>query len=144
MLLGIGCAYVLARRMTGNKACRGAVGVAFAAAFLLTWVNGAVGIIGSEDNDANLPYFGVLAFGIVGAGLARFRARGMALAMLATAIAQASVAVVALARGLGSSGPAWPRDILFLTAFFTALWLLSARVFRVVDPKSHENSGKQA
>ena len=64
--------------------------------------------------------------------------------MFATAIAQVSVAVIALAGELGSSAPAWPRDVLLLTGFFTALWLLSAWLFRVVGPKSHENSEKQA
>ena len=38
-------------RKTGDAAYRTAVGVALAAAFLLIWVNGAVGIIGSENND---------------------------------------------------------------------------------------------
>ena len=39
--------------MTGNSAYRAAVGVAIAAAFILVWMNLAVGIIGSEDNPAN-------------------------------------------------------------------------------------------
>ena len=40
--------YELAARMTGNTAYRAAVSVAVAAAFLLIWINLAVGIIGAR------------------------------------------------------------------------------------------------
>ena len=88
MLLGVGVIYTLARRSVDNTAYRFAVGVALAAAFLLIWVNGAVGIIGDESNDANMMYFGVLAVGIIGAIIARFRPRGLVRALYATALAQ--------------------------------------------------------
>ena len=90
--------------MTGNSAYRAAVGVALAAAFILVWVNLAVGIIGSEDNPANVMYGGVLAVGIIGAIIARFQPHGMARALVATALAQALVAVIALIAGWGSTG----------------------------------------
>ena len=67
MLLGVGVIYTLVRRKTDNKTYRFAFGVALAAAFILIWVNAAVGIIGDESNDANMMYFGVLAVGIIGA-----------------------------------------------------------------------------
>lgn len=93
--------------MVGNNAYRAAVGVALAAAFVLVWMNLAVGVIGSEDNPANLMHGGVLAAAIVGVVIARFRPRGMARALLATALAKALVAVIALIAGLGfpASGP---------------------------------------
>ena len=54
---GIGFAFeLLARR--GGYAFRIAAGLALLAVFLLVWLNGAVGIIGSENNDANLMYAG--------------------------------------------------------------------------------------
>ena len=68
-------------------------------------MNLAVGIIGTEDNPANLMYGGVLAVGIVGAIIARFQPHGMARALVATALAQALVAVIALIAGLGFAGP---------------------------------------
>ena len=129
LLAGVGGTFWLARRMTNNVAYRAGVGIALLAAFLLVWVNGAVGIIGSSNNDANLMFFGVLAVGIISAVFAGFQPVGMARAMLATAIAQVAVAVIALTAGLGTSGPGWPVDVLVLTAFFTALWLLSAWLF---------------
>lgn len=122
MLVSACGSYELAARVTDNRAYRAAVGVALAAAFVLVWMNLAVGIIGNEDNPANLMYGGVLAVGIIGAVIARFQPHGMARALVATALAQASVAVIALIAGLGYT--------LMLTGFFIALWLTSARLFR--------------
>ena len=122
LLGGVGVAYELAARMTGSRAYRAALSVALAAAFILVWMNLAVGIIGSEDNPANLMYGGVLAVGIVGAVIARSRPLGMARAMVATAIVQALVFVIALVGGLGFTGP--------ITVFFAALWLISSWLFR--------------
>lgn len=128
LLVGVGVPYELVVRKTGDTAYRAGVGIALAAAFLLVWVNGAVGIIGSEDNGANLMYGGVLAVGVVGSIIARFRPRGMARALVATALAQASVAVVALAGGLGSPGSG-PLEIVALNGFFVALFAGSALLF---------------
>lgn len=129
LLLAVGVPYELAVRKTGDTAYRAAVGVALGAAFLLVWVNGAVGIIGSEDNPANLMYGGVLAVGIIGAFLARFRAGGMARAMYATALAQALVAAIAVIGGLGQpwSGP---FELVALNGFFVALFAGAARLFQ--------------
>jgi len=115
--------------MSARNAYRSAVGVALAAAFLIFWLNGAVGIIGTEDNPANLMFGGVLAVGIIGAIIARFRPHGMARAMVATALAQALVAVIVLIGGLTSplSGPV---EILALIGFFVALFVGSALLFR--------------
>ncbi|WP_438011661.1 hypothetical protein WME89_25305 [Sorangium sp. So ce321] len=122
MLVGACGTYELAARSTGNRAYRAAVGVALAAAFVLVWMNLAVGIIGNEENPANLMYGGVLAVGIVGAIIARFQPHGMGRAMVATALAQALVAVIAVIAGLGYT--------FVLTGFFVALWLTSAWLFR--------------
>jgi hypothetical protein len=105
------------------------VGVALVAAFLLIWANGAVGLIGSEDNDLNMVYFGVLAVGLIGAVVARFRPRGMALAMAAMAIAQAAIAVTVLAVGMAppESGA---FEILTINGFFVVLFAGSALLFR--------------
>src|SRR5688572_8446005 len=130
MLFGACGAFELAARMTGNNAYRAAVGVAVVAAFLLIWINLAVGIIGSEDNPANLMYAGVLAVGIIGAVITRSQPEGMAGALVATALSQVLVAVIALTAGLGSEGANWPQVIFVLNGFFAALWLLSAWLFR--------------
>lgn len=129
MLAGACGTYELAARVTRNTAYRAAVGVALAAAFILVWMNLAVGIIGSEANHANLMYGGVLAAGIIGAIIARFQPHGMERALVATALAQALVAMIAVIAGLGYPGSG-PLELSLLNGFFVALWLTSARLFR--------------
>jgi hypothetical protein len=124
MLLAACGTYELAARMTDNNTYRAAVGVALATAFALVWLNLAVGLIGSEENPANLMYGGVLAVGLLGALLARFQPHGMARALVGTALAQALVAVIALIVGWGYT------NTLVLTGIFIALWLTSAQLFR--------------
>ncbi len=130
LLLGVGLTFELAVRKTGNAAYRAAVAVALAAALILVWVNAAVGVIGNEDNPANLMYFGVLAVGVAGALLARFRPQGMARALFVTALAQALAGVIALAAGWASTEPAQLLQLLALTGFFAALFAGSALLFR--------------
>jgi hypothetical protein len=99
-----------------------AFGIAGAAALLLVWLSLGVGIIGKDGDPANRMYFGVLAVGIIGALIARFRPGGMARALLATAIAQAVVAGIALIGGLGRP---WSGalELSLLNGFFIALFL---------------------
>ena len=78
LLCGAGLTYELAAKKAGHLASRAAVGVAVAAALILVWMNLAVGLIGAEDNPANLMYVGVLAVGIMGAFIARLQPHGMA------------------------------------------------------------------
>ncbi|MDQ3805414.1 MAG: hypothetical protein M3416_16485 [Acidobacteriota bacterium] len=110
---------------TDNTAYRCAASVALAAALILVWLGLGVGIIGRDGDPANLMYFGVLAVGVIGALVARLRPRGMARALFTTALAQASVAVVALVAGLGYP---WSGrlELSLLNGFFVALFVGSA------------------
>jgi hypothetical protein len=130
MLVAAGGTFELAVRMSGNNAYRAAVGFAVAAAFVLVWMNLAVGVVGTEDNPANLMYGGVLAVGIIGAIIARFQPDGMARALFATALAQALVAVIALIAGMQHASYSSVSEILGLNGFFALLWLISAWLFR--------------
>jgi hypothetical protein len=112
-----------------KTAYRSAVGVALAAALILVWLMGAVGVIGVEGDRADLMYFGVLAVGIIGAIVARFRAHGMARALFAMALAQALVAVIALLAGKHRSPISSVAEILGLNAIFVALFVASAWLF---------------
>ena len=120
----------LAFRKSRNVAYRAGAGVAMAAAFLLIWINGAVGIIGNENNDANLMFVGVILISGIGALVARGEPGKMAKTMYVTAAAQALVAVIELIGRFGASDPSWPREIIALTVFFCGLWLFSATRFR--------------
>ena len=130
-LLGsVGFGLELAVKNSANAAYRFAAGLALASAFLLVCINVAVGIIGSEDEPANLLFGGVLAVAFLGAAAARFQPAGLARAMAATALAQASVPAIASALGLGPAALIWSDEVLALTSVFAAMWLLSAWLFR--------------
>lgn len=123
LIFGTGLAFELIIRRRGNLAYRLAVGVALGAAFLLIWISIAVGIIGSENNPANLMYAGVLGVGIIGAVIARLKPGGMARTMFAVAAAQLLVGALALLMA------GW-ENTLILNVVFSAMWVVSALLFR--------------
>jgi hypothetical protein len=131
LLFGTGLAYVLISGVSENYAYRIAVGIAVAAGFLLIWLNLAVGIIGSEDNPANLLYVLVLIVGIVGAGFARFQPRGMSHTLFAAALMQMLVPVIAMIiwRPSLEDSPGIV-GVFILNAFFAGLFIISALLFR--------------
>jgi hypothetical protein len=96
LLFGSALVYELVSRKLDAGAYKVAVGLAVVTSLILIWVNGAVGIIGNEDNPLNLLYFGVLIVGMIGASFARLRPRGMSYALFATAAVQMVVPVIAL------------------------------------------------
>ena len=114
---------------TNRVAFRFANGLAVTAACLLIWLSLGVGIIGKDDDPANMMYFGVIAVGIIGAIISRFRPMGMARTLLAMALAQALVALIALIAGLGIqwSGPA---EIIMLNGIFIGMFIGSAWLFK--------------
>ncbi len=115
---------------TENTNYKAAVALALATAFILFWVIGAVGVLGADGDPADSMYIGVVAVGIIGAIIARFRPPGMARAMIATALAQAVVAVIALIIGKQDAPYMSVFEILWLNGFFVALFLGSARLFQ--------------
>lgn len=99
MLLGPGLAYELITRKHKNRLYRIALGIALGTAFIMIWANLAVGLIGSEDEPANWIYIGLLAIGLMGAVIARFKARGMAITMGVMACGQFLIIMIALLVG---------------------------------------------
>ena len=133
LLAGVCIAWQWLSRASANGTYRAGAGVALVAVLLLVWINGAVGLIGSENNPANWMYAGVIAILVGGAALARLRAAGMARALRATAVAQVAAGAIALATGMGSNGAAWPGDVIALSMFFAGAWLASAWLFARAD-----------
>ena len=132
VLFGVGLAYELVARRSEKTVYRVAFGVGLAGAFLLFWVNGAVGIIGNEGQPANLMYGAVFAVGFIGSLMARFKPRGMARTLFAASLTQMIVPVIALL--------IWPPPtiswapgvfgVFMLNAFFAMLFVVSALLFR--------------
>ena len=130
LIFGTGAAYTLITRKSEKTTYRYAVGLALFSALLLIWVNGAVGIIGSENNPINLSYFGVIAVGITGAVVARFKSKEMTLALFAMAFTMAMIAGIALLRGAYQLPGSSVIEILGVNGFFIMLFLVSGMLFK--------------
>ena len=134
LLFGAGLTFVLIARLGDNTTYRVAAGVAVAAGFMLVWANMAVGLVGSEDNPANLLYAGVLAVALIGAFVARFRPLGMANAMFAAALTYVVVTAIALFIWQPAGAAAEPNvhsvNVLVANGVFAATWTVSGLLFR--------------
>ncbi len=132
-VLLFGCAALvdLTTRRTRNLAHLGGVVIAVGTSFLLIWINLAVGIIGNEDNPANLLFAGVIGIAVVGAAVARFRPKGLSNAMLAAGAAQGAIGLFAFALGWAASEPPGAARLLILNLVFVGFWLGSAALFRL-------------
>lgn len=130
LLFGTALTYKLTTRKSGEIAYRVAVGFALFTGLFLIWANGAVGIIGSENNEINVLYYGVIFIGIVGAFMARSRSQGMALTMFAMAIAQGLIAIIALFTDMAEAPGSSVFEILGVNGFFIMLFVVAALLFR--------------
>lgn len=107
-------------RASASVAYRAGAALAVLAAFLLVWINLAVGIIGAEDDPRNLAYFVLVGIAACGAWVAWGRANELSRAMQAVTAAQVLVTLM----HLGLAPMALPIDL-----FFAALWGASALLF---------------
>lgn len=133
-------------------AYRAAVGMAVVTALILVWINGAVGIIG--DGPVNVLYAGVLVVGFIGVLIANFQPLGMARALVATAIAQMLVPVIAFTIWktgwqdllIDPNSPHPPFDpgvvqVFILNGVFATMFVGSALLFRnAARGKSERNA----
>jgi hypothetical protein len=132
LIFGIGLTYELVTRNRDAIAYRAAVGIAFAAAFLLTWGNF---VQMADVTPVAAMYFGVPIVGIIGAAVARLRPNGMARALFVTALAQALVLAAALMILINRNPQvtSWtPPELRGFggNAFFAMLFAGSALLFR--------------
>lgn len=136
MFFGTGLAYVLLTHKRKEALYRLAVALSAATGLLLFWSNLAVGIIGSEDEPANLMYFGVLAVAFIGSVISRFQPRGLAVAMWVTAGAQVLTIVIALLAGWQRLAESSVTEIIGINCFFALLWATSGLLFRWVKKEN--------
>ena len=118
---GIGLAFELIVAKSGSLCYRLGAALAVGAACLTILINGAVGMIGSEDNPYNLLFVGVPLIALAGSILTRFDSAGMARAMAVGACAQVAVGAFGIATDLRGA---------IMSIVFAGLWLLAAALFR--------------
>lgn len=119
--------YQLVVKGMSNKAYRFAMGLAVATAFVLTWSSF---VRMADVNPAHAMYFGVPVVGLVGASIARLRARGMALALVGMAIAQMLVPVIVLIFRTTNLAPGAAVPVTAAHGVFIVLFAISAFLFR--------------
>jgi hypothetical protein len=119
--------YQLVVKGMRNKAYRFAMGLAIATAVVLTWANFVLAV---DVSLANFMYFGVPVIGLIGAAIARLRARGMALALVGTAIAQMLVPFIAPVFWKTNVAPGAAVPVIGLNGVFIVLFAISALLFR--------------
>jgi len=133
ILLAIGGFYEMLRWLkTRNRRYRFAFGIGLAGLLFLGWVSGAVGIIGSENNPANLMYWAIPVVLLIGSLISRFKPRGMARTLFATAIVQILVPLFALFiwPAQASWGEAGVIGVFVINLIFAMLFAVSALLFR--------------
>jgi len=139
MIFSTGFIYELVIRKHKTTVYRIAFAVGIGGAFLLAWVNGAVGIIGNEAGFVNLMYGAVFFTGLVGAVASRFKASGMAITLWLAAVVQMLIPITALI--------IWPPpsiswspgvvNVFMLNAFFATLFTISGLLFKQASVVSH-------
>lgn len=129
MIFSAGLLCQIAIHSAKQNTLKAAYAMAIGTALLLSWMNLAVGIIGSENESANLMYFGVIAIGGLAGLTVKFRPDKMASVMKITATAHALTIVIALAAGMQHYYGSSVSEIIVLNSFFVILWLAAAHLF---------------
>ena len=119
---------------TPGSTYRFGIGLSLLATLMLVWLAMGVGILGADGDRANMMYVAVVAVGIIGAIAARLQPIGMSRTLVAMAIAQTVVTVIALLAGVQNSGVSPVAEIVGLNAFFIGMFLVAARLFASAGP----------
>ncbi len=136
LLFGTGLGFELISRRANCVEYKIAVGISALTVLFLVWINGAVGIIGDNDNGTALMYFGVLFIGLLGCIVSRLKPRGMSYALFTVATAQALVPVIALAilpKAIWT--PPGVLGTFVLNSFFTTAFITAGLFFRQASKK---------
>jgi hypothetical protein len=142
LLFGTGVSYVLITRYMVNMVYRAAVGLALGSTLFMIWANLGVGLIGSGPNPGNLMYIGVLAIGIIGTIISRFKPGRMERAMYAMAGSVVMLAAIALLANMDEYPGSSVTEIIDVNGLFTLLFAVSGLLFRYAAfQQSQEKSG---
>ena len=124
LFFATGMVYALVARRMGEWSYKAGVGVALAAGFAFGWSNMVQ--VADSGNPANLWYYSVLVVGVVGACLARLKARGLALTLFAMAATLALIAVL-----LPSGAPPYlARNMAIGHSVYVVLFVVAGLLFR--------------
>jgi hypothetical protein len=124
LFFGTGMVFALIARRMGVWSYKAGVGVALVAGFALGW--GTMVQVADSGHPERLWYHSVLVVGVIGACLARLKARGLAWTLFAMAATLALIAVI-----LPSGAPPYlARNMAIGHGVFVALFTASGLLFR--------------
>ncbi len=128
MIFGVCALYEMAMIVSSSRAYRLGFALTLFGMFVLVFANLAVGIVGSEDNPANLAFFAIPLVGIVGALWSRLSSPGLSRTLYVMAALQVAASLLAPVDGI--------TFMVLVTVVFTALWLAAAQAFRIAGSDS--------
>lgn len=124
LFFAVGMVYVLIAQRMDEWQYKAGVGVALLAGFALGWSNMVQ--VADSGHPANLMYYSVLIVGVVGAVLARLKARGLARTLFAMAV---TLALIALMLPSGAP-PDMARRMAIGHGVYVALFIAAGLLFR--------------
>lgn len=128
----IAIAYEFVAHKSRSTIYKSAFALGLVGAFLLFWVNGAVGIIGNENQDANMLYGSVFLVGALGSLISRFNAKGMSNTLYIASFITLLVPMIAIIiwpPSVISWSPGVP-GVFLMSAFFAMIFFISGMLFR--------------
>ena len=129
LLAALALAVFLLLRLKRSRAYRAGLFLFIVTSVLLILVNGAVGIIGGSENDANMLYVAALGAAWLGGAVMRFRSNWLSRFLSVLALSYVFIAAASVTLGWGQAGAAWPWDVLVGSAVLAILWQVSAWLF---------------
>ena len=136
LIFGTGLTFKVVTRNTSSNLFKIASASALGSGLFLIWANGAVGIIGSENNDFNALYFLVIFVGIIGLFASRLKAFRLSITLFAMAATQLILTVAALITGMHELPYSSIPEIVAVNGFFITWYMVSAFLFKYANEKS--------
>ncbi len=127
--LGIGAE--IAVRVGRNVPHKVGIAIAALGGFLTVWINGAVGMIGSEDEATNLVFIALVGIAVVASLLVWFRPAAMRSIMAALSAGQFGVGIAAGLWTMPGHAVEWG-----VLGFFALIWGASAACFHVAHQRT--------
>lgn len=131
ILAALGIGGEIALRVGRNAPHRSGIGIAALGSFLTVWINGAVGMLGSEDEPTNLIFIALVGVAIVASLLVWFRPSIMRWIMAALSAGQFAVGIAAGLWTMPGHAIEWG-----VLSFFALIWSASAACFHAANQRT--------
>ena len=128
-ILGIGGEIAL--RVGRNAPHQLGIAIAALGGFLTVWINGAVGMLGSEDEVTNLYFIALVGIAVVASFLVWFRPAPMRWIMATLSASQFGVGIIAGLWTMPGHAIEWG-----VLAFFAVIWGASAACFHAAHTRA--------